>query len=187
MSSENLAGASEQPSEVKCALCPRTDDVHWYRLSGFGERTTRIPLCRECFPTLCGPHPNAPTDTGPTLSETEMRRETRRQKALDRLGTDHPRCRRCTEDDPFCLELHHLEGEPFGETLIVLCRNCHRKLSDLQKDHPAQIGKQPTADERIGHFLLGLADLFVLLAIKLKEFGEYLIEQARRAAKAGEG
>jgi 5-methylcytosine-specific restriction endonuclease McrA len=187
MSSENVAGASEKPSAVKCAFCPRTENVRWCRLSGFGDRMTRIPLCRECFPTLCGPHPNAPTDIGPTLSETEMRRETRRQKALDRLGTDHPCCRICGEDDLSCLELHHLEGEAFGATLIVLCRNCHRKVTDLQKDHLPQAGKRPTTDESIGHFLLGQADLFVLLAMKLKEFGEHLIERARLAGKAGKG
>ena len=185
MSSKTVAGASEQPSAAKCAFCPRTDDVQWCGLSGFGERTTRVPVCRECFPTLYGPHPNAPNDTGPTLSETEMRRETRRQKALDRLGTDHPNCRLCGEDDPFCQELHHLEGEAFGATHIVLCRNCHRKVTDLQKGHPPQIGKPPTTDERIGHFLLGQADLFFLLAMKLEEFGEHLIERTRLAGKAG--
>lgn len=181
MSSEKVAGASEQPNAVKCAFCPRTDDVHWCRLSGFGERTTRIPVCRECFPTLYGPLPSTPADAGPTLSETEMRRETRRQKALDRLGTDHPRCRICGQDDPACHELHHLEGEAFGETLIILCRNCHRKLSDPQKDHPPRFGDPPMTEESIGHFLLGLADMFVLLAMKLKDFGEHLIEQARGA------
>jgi hypothetical protein len=32
--------------------------------------------------------------------------------------------------------------------------------------------------DRIGHFLLGLADLFELLIKKLREFGEALIAQA---------
>ena len=113
------------------------------------------------------------------MSEKEMKRETRRQKAFDRLGTDHPMCACCPETDWRCMELHHLEGEDFGKTLIVVCRNCHRKLSDAQKDHPTKSGEPPTSTERIGHFLMGLADLFLLLAGKLWEFGQYLIEQAR--------
>ena len=78
-------------------------------------------------------------------------------------------------------------ARPSAQTLVIVCRNCHRKLTDLQNDHPPHIGKRPTTDESMGHFLLGQADLFVLLAIKLKEFGEHLIERARRAAKAGRG
>lgn len=77
------------------------------------------------------------------------------------------------------MERHHLAGEGFDQTTVIMCRNCHRKLSDVQKDHPAILGETPTTSESIGHFLLGLADLFLLLAGKLCEFGEYLIEQAR--------
>lgn len=101
--------------------------------------------------------------------------ERRRQRALQRLGTDHPVCACCPEADPLCLELHHLQGQAFGGDLVVVCRNCHRKLSDAQRDHPARIAEVPGAMERIGHFLLGLADLLKLIASKLKEFGQELI------------
>jgi hypothetical protein len=77
------------------------------------------------------------------------------------------------------MEVHHLEGKDFGKTLIVVCRNCHRKLTDAQKDHPPKFGETPTTLESIGHFLMGLADMLLMLAGKLWEFGEYLIEQAR--------
>jgi len=53
----------------------------------------------------------------------------------------------------------------------VECRNCHRKLSDSQKDHPPKIGETPSLPERVGHFLLGLADFFLLLAEQLRQFG----------------
>ena len=113
------------------------------------------------------------------MSEREKRYETRRQKAFDRLGTDDPICACCPETDWRCMELHHLEGEDFGKTLVIVCRNCHRKLSDAQKDHTAKFGEPPTSIESIGQFLQGLADLLLLLAAKLWEFGEYLLEQAR--------
>ena len=79
------------------------------------------------------------------------------------------------ENDPLVLELHHLEGQAFGKyRLVIVCRNCHRKLSDLQKDHPEKIADPPDALETIAHFLLGLADLFEFLIGKLREFAAEL-------------
>jgi hypothetical protein len=53
-------------------------------------------------------------------------------------------------------------------------------LSDEQKDHPELIGQKPVSYEVIGHMLLGLADFLTLLIMKLKEFGEFLIESSRQ-------
>jgi hypothetical protein len=36
-----------------------------------------------------------------------------------------------------CLEVHHIAGRDFdNDATAILCRNCHRKLSDDLKDHP---------------------------------------------------
>lgn len=178
----NIDQATAAPNLPPCAFCGSTapGSAAWCHLFGLGDRRKRIPVCRECFSTLNGP--DVAGDAGsPTMDQAEMRRETRRQKALDRLGTDYPRCRACQEDDPCCLELHHLEGKDFGATMVILCRNCHRKLSDPQKDHPPRFGEPPANQESIAHFLIGLADLLTLLAMKLKEFGEYLIDEVRSA------
>jgi hypothetical protein len=78
------------------------------------------------------------------------------------------------------MELHHLEGTDFGKTLINVCRNCHRKLSDAQRDHAPKLGEPPTTLESSGHFLIGLCDLLCLIADKLRDLAEYLIEQARQ-------
>ena len=102
--------------------------------------------------------------------------EVRRRRALQRLGCDNPRCMRCGEDDPHCLELHHLAGQAYDGTLVTLCRNCHRKASDMQRDHPPQVNDPPNLTETIGRFLLGLADLFMLLVDKCREFGFALLE-----------
>jgi hypothetical protein len=119
------------------------------------------------------------------MDERERKREARRQKALERLGTDNPRCS-CGETDPHCLELHHIAGQAYGSETIIRCRNCHRKLSNLQKDHPGQQSGPPDLLERIGHFLLGIANLFELLIVKLREFGHALIDQARQQPDAME-
>ncbi len=103
--------------------------------------------------------------------------EGRKQNALDRLGTDNPCCRCCGNTDPRVLELHHLSGQKFGEEKVIECRNCHRILSDDQYDHPNPIsGDPPDLLEHLAHFLLGLGDFFALLAIKLKEFGQQLLD-----------
>lgn len=175
MTDENNSTPTEHQKGPKCAFCSRTEDVRWCHLSGFGERKTRIAVCRECFPTLNETHPNASASVVPTMTETEMRRETRRQKALDRLGSDNPRCRVCGQNYVGCLELHHLEGEAFGQTLVVVCRNCHRKLSDLQKDDPPQIGDPPSAVERAVHFLSGLQHLFAELGKSCEHHRDSLI------------
>ncbi len=58
---------------------------------------------------------------------------------------------------------------------MIFCRNCHRKLSDMQKDHPKQISTPPTREEIIGHFLLGVADVLELLIGKFREFAKWLL------------
>ena len=109
----------------------------------------------------------------------EFQQERRKQKALERLESDHPRCVHCGEDDWRCLEAHHIAGRAYDEACVVVCRNCHRKLSDAQKDHPPRVGStEPVLFEQVGHFLLGLADLFEMLIAKMREYGKLLIEAA---------
>ena len=105
-------------------------------------------------------------------------RKVRKQARLHKLGTDHPVCGTCGETDWRCMELHHVADYGRDEATVCICRNCHRKVSDDQKDHPAF---DPDADaqlDRIGHFLLGLADLLILAIEKLREFAMALIERA---------
>jgi len=112
------------------------------------------------------------------VNEVDRKRERRRQAALERLGTNDPRCTICGEDDWRCSERHHVAGRRFDEFIVIVCRNCHRKQSDSQRDHARTANKPPNQMDCIGHFLLGLADLFELLIKKLREFGEALIAQA---------
>lgn len=101
--------------------------------------------------------------------------EGRKQGRLDRLETNSPRCLVCGECDDRCLEAHHIAGRVYDDETVIHCRNCHRKLSDMQKDHPAQLSKPPQPEEVIAHFLLGLADIFELLIRKFREFAKLLL------------
>jgi len=117
------------------------------------------------------------------MTNEEFERERREQRRLETLGTDNPCCGICPENDSRVLELHHIAGRKFDDTMAILCRNCHRKVTDDAEDHPIV---DPAADQllaMIGKFLLGLADMLHLAVAKLYEFGRALI----CLANAGEG
>lgn len=123
----------------------------------------------------------------PDKKEIELRRERRRQSALERLGTNKPVCLVCGEGDPIVQEKHHFAGRAFDEMTGSICRNCHRKLSDRQKDEPGKIYEQPHPLEVIAHWLWGLAHFFALLVEKLQEFAAVLMMWADENAGNIEG
>ena len=107
--------------------------------------------------------------------------ETRLETAYKRLGTRNPSCVSCAETDARCLELHHMAGRAQHDDLVPVCRNCHRKLSDAQYDRTETDAAHPTM-EMMGNYLMGLADLFRMLAERLAEFGEWLLASASQMA-----
>lgn len=113
------------------------------------------------------------------MQTSKLNHEIRRQRALQRLGSDNPRCFRCGINNPHCLELHHIAGQAYDGRTVIACRNCHRALSDAQRDHPEHMADVPSILETIGRFLLGIADLFMLLIDGLREYGHLLIDYAR--------
>src|SRR5439155_13562008 len=72
--------------------------------------------------------------------DEEVKQEHRMHDRLEKLGTNEPRCGCCGETDWRCFELHHIAGKRFDEATVRLCRNCHAKASDSQRDHPARLG-----------------------------------------------
>lgn len=91
-------------------------------------------------------------------------KEERLERMLRRLGGRNPSCGVCCENDPRCLELHHVAGRGFADGLVCLCRNCHRKLSDEQTDHPdSKSGLDKSTLTQIRN-RLGRADLLRALA-----------------------
>jgi hypothetical protein len=104
--------------------------------------------------------------------------ERRMQQRLRALGTQEPRCCLSPETDWRTLELHHIEGQANGETLAVVCRNCHRKLNDAQRDHPKPETVEDVELSAFANFLLGLADLLALAVEKLREIARELIARA---------
>jgi hypothetical protein len=61
---------------------------------------------------------------------------------------------------------------------LRICRNCHRGLSDDQRNQPPSDSEADLLLHAIGRFLLGLADIFARLIEPLRRFGLAAIERA---------
>jgi hypothetical protein len=115
------------------------------------------------------------------MTSKHLDKEDRLEQHYRRLGTHEPICVGCAETDPRCMEDHHIAGRESHTDTGQICRNCHRKLSDDQVDHAPRDQAQPLGQLAvIGHYLLGLCDLLAMVLATLREFGEWLINQARR-------
>ena len=121
------------------------------------------------------------------MKDFSIAAERRKQLRLEKLGTNQPRCGTCGETDWRCMEAHHIAGRHFDDETVILCWNCHRKVSDDQKDHPPIHSDANALMESIGHFLLGLADLLEIAIARLHEFGAALIELSRHAVASQPG
>ena len=119
------------------------------------------------------------------MSTTHLDQEDRLEQHYRRLGTHEPRCVICGESDPRCLEKHHIAGRRYHTDTVIICRNDHCKISDDQLDH-APRGREPPKDKLtvIGLFLLGLCALLLLIVQRMREFGDWLINEAPRAGAA---
>lgn len=120
------------------------------------------------------------------MNPTELAREARKQNRLERFETNAPRCGVCGEGDDRCLEAHHVAGRKHDDLTVLVCRNCHSKVSDDQRDYPAFDPEADAVLSSIGQFLLGLAALLRLIVEKLIVFGNALIERAKPHSAGGE-
>ena len=126
-------------------------------------------------------------------------RETRLQKAYERLSTRNPRCIVCGETNPLRLQLHHPAQEEFDRETVIICSSHHNDASEWQKDHPQKIDGCTSVLEPMAHWLFGLGDLLriaseepgaeifkgllVYIADKLRQFAQALIDMAHMTAK----
>lgn len=117
------------------------------------------------------------------MSKESPDEESRKQRRLRALGCNEPRCAMCGEDRWQTLELHHIASKAHDDATAIICRNCHRILSDVQRGHPS---KQQSSDphlEMIGRFLLGLADMLRIVIERLAAFGRDLIARTAESEK----
>ena len=107
--------------------------------------------------------------------------ESRKQQRLKTLGTNNPVCGVCGESDWRTMELNHLAGQNNDPRFThLICANCHRKFTDAQKDHPADISGLSDELGSIAHFILGRATLFALMVEKDRELAASLFNHPSR-------
>lgn len=88
-----------------------------------------------------------------------LRRRGTLMAAIGQPGSSEwPSCTVCGEADIRCLEAHHFAGR-CDEAQIVVCANCHCKLSDMQYDNTPWINTHTTSRR-----FYGLSDLLRLMA-----------------------
>ncbi len=114
------------------------------------------------------------------MSKQHLDHEDRLEQQYRRLGTRNPSCVVCGESNPFCLELHHIGREKHHDDVSIVCRNCHRKLTEEQKGHIPPNASEPTGQlATIGHYLHGLCDLLAMILETLRNFAEWLISESQ--------
>lgn len=114
-----------------------------------------------------------------------MNADQRAERAYRRLGTRTPSCTCCGESYLHALERHHIAGRAFHDDDAIVCRNCHRKLSDPQIDREKLDCMDPWL-ETIGRYLCGLGELLALVAATLTAFGRELLGITENVVPADE-
>lgn len=108
--------------------------------------------------------------------------ELRRESDYRRLRTRNPICQCCGYmNHPAALEFAHIAPRKFHDDGGVLCSNCHRELSDIEKDFSYAPQSENPQMETIGRYLLALAEWFRRIAETIAQFGEWLLEQSEHA------
>ena len=98
-----------------------------------------------------------------------------------REGKEIPKmCFICGEDDPRILrkcEDHHIFGKFNLDFTILLCPNCHAKITATQNSiAPKKRTKFASRNEKIGFMLVSYGKLMELIAKKSQEIGFELIK-----------
>jgi hypothetical protein len=120
------------------------------------------------------------------MDERDYRHEHRRQRRLEQLGSNKPRCIISGESDPAALHRHHPGGRKYTNEMVVLSLNHHAKAEELRRDHPPEQTGPPTQLEREGRLLLGIADLLSLVKRVPLELIELIRQVALRLIDGGQ-
>lgn len=110
------------------------------------------------------------------------REQLRREADFRRLKSRHPICLLCAyRRHPAAIEFAHLIPRQFGVGCgAPLCSNCHRELSDMEKE----MSYKPTSNEpdleALGRYLVALGTWSEAAAPTMKMLGAYALERSRQ-------
>lgn len=110
----------------------------------------------------------------------------RREADYRRLRTRTPICLSCGYDNhSAAMEFAHIAPRGIHADGGVLCSNCHREMSDTEKDFSYAPQSQNPMMEAIGRYLLALAEWFERIAETFTTFGDWLLVQAEHTLPYG--
>jgi hypothetical protein len=115
------------------------------------------------------------------MDNQEKSSERRKQRRLEQIGANNPVCVMCGCTKWYTQEGHHIAGRQFDKHVEYFCANCHRELSEKQKQHPRASCKSPGTGECAGHYCLGLADIFAPVSQMVDQFGHKLVDSSATA------
>ena len=106
---------------------------------------------------------------------------------LKKQGVKILRCP-CGQDNVFCLQADHVDGQKFGEKTYALCQNCHRKRTARQlTEHPGFMGDPKNPLVRLANKVGANADYHEFSASHLRMVEEELLILAERIRDSSPG
>jgi hypothetical protein len=94
-------------------------------------------------------------------------------------------CAICGEDDPRVLkEYHHIFGRANISETILLCHNCHDKITKTQNEFPPFARKKNAPEvPKIAFIIRSIGTLLKLIGEQLIKFSDNLLEEWKKCQK----
>jgi len=100
------------------------------------------------------------------------------RKMLEESNYPSGVCYICGEDDPRILkEEHHIFGKANSEEKVLLCLNCHSKITQAQNKLPPKVRSNDASErDKIVVAIVSQGSILEVIGKKQKEFGYRLLE-----------
>lgn len=185
-------GSTEAPSCIECGVAAPSY-LEAQHVPGETVNGSKVVICGNCYSKLDGAgsdrsdnvllawrverDPQLCLDLARLLLALGSRFDPDLQGGFaDRLKiiskTRKPICVICGETHPRSLEAHHVAGEAVDGLMVVVCRNHHRKLSEMQRWDHSKNTSLPQEVERMRQLCLGVSDLLLVYTDHLEMTGK---------------
>jgi hypothetical protein len=153
-------------STIACS-CGETDPI-CFSVDHMFEKANGNDICGTC--ANCVAIRQAPKDAASREAKIA---------SLKKKGVHILRCL-CSQDNVYCLQADHVDGEKFGDKVYALCRNCHLKRTARQlSEHPGFYGDPNNPFVRLANRAGAQADFHEFSADHLREMEEELLILAK--------
>lgn len=100
------------------------------------------------------------------MDDNDWRRLARKHSRARKNGTINPFCCVCGEHHwAVRYDLHHFAERKYDDRTIRLCRTCHEKVTDMQKDYPPI---SPDTNPRLARFIAMIRGRIIMNRLSLE-------------------